>query len=347
MVQGQDFSNKPLAVAYMQDVRGIDSAQSWSVSVLPFLRNTEFFHYQQPGRTTMGAMSRLLWQQGDALRMEVGLLVHHVFGGDSHVLPHLAAVQQIGEKGDWSWRFGTLNNPGHGLVEPLYNPDLWLRRPAEYGLQLQGNNMDLWWSWDRAIEKESPFKEAFTMGMVTNPSFEVIPNVAVGPSVQIQFHHVGGQIDNAPPQPTGNRFDGAIGLHLMHEGSVQSRIEWLQLFYADPDQRFSQVSQGKGQWLSLSQKKPLNAGSHLRWGLAHWQGQKFLSVNGQGIYQYMDLISLPVMHENQWLKCSFRWEKALTDDAMHGQLSFGVDQYLDLFSKQWSPVMSLAYGLSL
>ena len=75
MVQGQDFSNKPLAVAYMQDVRGIDSAQSWSLSVLPFLRNTEFFHYQQPGRTTMGAMSRLLWQQGDALRMEVGLLV--------------------------------------------------------------------------------------------------------------------------------------------------------------------------------------------------------------------------------------------------------------------------------
>jgi hypothetical protein len=205
--------------------------------------------------------------------------------------------------------------------------------------------MDLWWSWDRAIEKESPFKEAFTMGMVTNPSFEVIPNVAVGPSVQIQFHHVGGQIDNAPPQPTGNRFDGAIGLHLMHEGSVQSRIEWLQLFYADPDQRFSQVSQGKGQWLSLSQKKPLNAGSHLRWGLAHWQGQKFLSVNGQGIYQYMDV--LPVMLENQWLKCSFRWEKALTDDVLSGQLSFGVDQYLDLFNKQWSPVMSLAYGLSL
>ncbi|NCF57836.1 MAG: hypothetical protein GWO80_04760 [Bacteroidetes bacterium] len=70
-----------------------------------------------------------------------------------------------------------------------------------------------------------------------------------------------------------------------------------------------------------------------------------MSVNGQGIYQYMDV--LPVMLENQWLKCSFRWEKALTDDVLSGQLSFGVDQYLDLFNKQWSPVMSLAYGLSL
>ena len=46
-------------------------------------------------------------------------------------------------------------------------------------------------------------------------------------------------------------------------------------------------------------------------------------------------------------QCSFRWEKALTDDVLSGQLSFGVDQYLDLFNKQWSPVMSLAYGLSL
>ena len=297
----------------------------------------------------MGAMTRLLWQQGDALRMEVGLLVHHVFGGESHVLPHIAAVQQMGKKGDWSWRFGTLNNPGHGLVEPLYNPDLWLRRPAEYGLQLQGDNMDLWWSWDRAIEKDSPFKEAFTMGMVTNPSFKMNPNWAFGPSIQIQLHHVGGQIDNAPAQPTGNRFDGAMGMHLLYEGFLQSRIEWLQLVYADPDQRFSQVGQGKGQWLSLSQKKQLDASSHLRWGMAYWQGQQFLSVKGQGIYQSMDPFNMsePFLPESQWLKCSFRWERALTDDTLHGQLSLGVDQYLNHLNKQWSPVMSLAYGLSL
>ena len=36
----------------------------------------------------------------------------------------------------------------------------------------------------------------------------------------------------------------------------------------------------------------------------------------------MDLISLPVMPENQWLKCSFRWEKALTDDAMPWSVIF-------------------------
>ena len=253
--------------------RALDSA--WRPEVLGYVRNTEFFHPAEEGRTRFGAVVGM--RRGYELKYgrsaELGLLVNQAFGAAPKLLPWVV----LRAKGaGYQIQFGSIADRGHGLPRQLLNPDLRYAVPVVYGLSGSSEftrfRVHYWAEWLTAIDYGSPFKERIHGGATAGWVGEHARLEGV-----LQYHHVGGQIDSSPATD-GNRLNyGLMGQASL--GAVELRAAHLR--YADPLQRFGPEAQGFGTSAEVS----VTASPKLRIEASYWQAENFRAPLGQGIFQ--------------------------------------------------------------
>ena len=235
------FAGIPLAAQEQLKAFATYSADTnWRPEVLAFVRNTEFFHPAEQGRTRFGVLvgTRRRFDAGAGRTVDLGVLVHQAFGAGPKFLPLVMLRHQT----SWSEvNFGSITDRGHGLPRQLMNPDLFYSVPVAYGLsgtaQSGGFRAHYWAEWLNAIDYGSPFKERIHAGGTAGWSQGKFALNGL-----VQYHHVGGQIDS-DPGPGGNRLNfGAFG----SAGIGSSVVKVAQLYYADPLQVFSAERRGRG-----------------------------------------------------------------------------------------------------
>lgn len=253
--------------------RNLDSI--WRPEVLGYVRNTEFFHPAEEGRTRFGALVGLRrgYELKNGRSAELGLLVNQVFGAGPKALPWV--VLRANGAG-YELQFGSIADRGHELPRQLLNPDLRYAVPVVYGLSGTasgaGFRAHYWAEWLSAIDYGSPFKERIHGGVTAG---------WVGEHGRLegllQYHHVGGQID-ASPDVDGNRLNyGLMGR--LHFSTLEVRAAHLR--YADPLERFGPEAQGYG----TSFEAQLRLGKRALLDASYWRAENFRAPLGQGIFQ--------------------------------------------------------------
>lgn len=253
--------------------RALDSA--WRPEVLGYIRNTEFFHPAEEGRTRFGALVGL--RRGYELKkgrsVELGLMAYQSFGAAPQLLPWVV----LRAKGEgYQIQFGSIADRGHGLPRQLLNPDLRYAVPVVYGLSgtrdFKRFRAHYWTEWLTAITYGSPFKEQIHGGATAGWVGEHARLEGV-----LQYHHVGGQIDSSP-EVDGNRLNyGLMGQASL--GALELRAAHLR--YTDPLERFGPEDQGFG----ISAEVSVTASPKLRVEASYWQAENFRAPLGQGIFQ--------------------------------------------------------------
>lgn len=251
----------------------VDSA--WKPELLGYLRNTEFFHPAEEGRTRFGALLglRRAYDLKGGRSAELGVMANQHFGSVAQLLPWV--VLRASGAG-YRIQLGSIADRGHELPRQLLNPDLRYAVPVVYGLSGTafggGFKARYWVEWLSAIDYGSPFKERIhggaTAGWVSQRArLEGI----------LQYHHVGGQIDTSP-EVDGNRLNfGLMGRALF--GPLELRAAHLR--YADPLARFGPEKSGYGS----SVEAQLRLGKRAALDASYWQAENFRAPLGQGLFQ--------------------------------------------------------------
>ena len=344
---------------------GNDTTDEWVFGALGYLRNTEFFHPMEEGRTLFGSQVLAYWHSGydQKTYLELGGLANVTFGGKTQIYPHVAVVHNIDRVN--VLRFGTLSNPGHDLPEPLYNPGRRYTQPVEYGFQYISPYTDAWIHWDQATTYGSLQKESFTVGWNQNnfrgsigfgpysegPQLSHRSNLWINSRFYALYRHVGGQIDNALPQPTGNRIQTGVDVYITPNLVGQKRAPkgqhsaevwrlhlptygYTLLRYDDPLQAFGPVKLGYGQMHSLSESF-----NGFTFKAGYWQGHSWISPLGQGLYQSLNPedASVPFQASRRMMMLSAQkdWRN----------MGFRYDAYYDLDMGKWSTAFTLNMAL--
>jgi hypothetical protein len=189
---------------------------------ISFFNNTETGGDVQKGYTLPGfrIYPRLTYYPAPMVRIEAGVSLLKYWGADKypnyayrnisewkapgyqsgfHLLPFFRA--QIQPVSQLNIVLGHIHGgSNHGLIEPLYNPELNLTADPEMGAQIIYNSrfihFDSWVNWETFTFKNEANNEVATMGAsagfhITNPqSFFYL-----GVPVQVITNHHGGEID--------------------------------------------------------------------------------------------------------------------------------------------------------
>lgn len=225
-----------LAEAYRipQDVRGLLVAKVESVE---FLKDNEYSGGIQKGYTLPGfrLSPRLIFFPHDNIKLEAGAYLLRYWGarrypcyaysdiarwqGEQyqhgfHALPWLRAQFSLGEH--WNIVLGNIYGAGaHGLLEPLYNPELSLTADPEAGAQIlfdtERVHLDIWGSWDSFIFRGDTHQEAFTVGAALRLRWNR-PEAPVHfyTDVQALAQHRGGEIDTITVSSVQTLMNGAV-----------------------------------------------------------------------------------------------------------------------------------------
>ena len=293
---------------------------TWRPEVLAYVRNTEFFHPAEEGRTRFGALAgmRRRYDLAAGQSAELGGLIHQEFGALPRFIPWVRLEYQRGEA---VMAFGSIRDRSHGLPRYLINPDLRYAVPVVYGLEGSAAKnswgMHYWVEWLTAIDYGSPFKERIHGGVTGGFASELVEVKGV-----VQYHHVGGQID-ASPAVDGNRLNyGVIGRASL--GAVELHATHLR--YADPLERFGPEAQGFGTSADVS----VAASPKLRLEASYWQARNFRAPLGQGLFQSRNPEDLGAWHQKSRQLLGF----AL---AYEGSSSARLRFWYDLGGRGWQP----------
>ncbi len=172
----------------------IDSTHTRQLAVeiegLTFFKDNEYEGRHTHGYSLPGfwLRPRLTWQPLSALRLELGAhalvfdgankypcYAYHDIGHwkgnqyqrGAHVLPFFRATAVLGKT---TFVLGDIyGGAAHGLMEPLFAPEVNLTQDPEMGVQImhcrRHFNMDVWLNWQSYIFEEDTHQEAFTVGL--------------------------------------------------------------------------------------------------------------------------------------------------------------------------------------
>ncbi|MGA0109030.1 MAG: hypothetical protein ACO3HG_01075 [Schleiferiaceae bacterium] len=278
--------------------RQLDTA--WRPEVLAYVRNTEFFHPAEEGRTRFGALAgmRRSYTVAPGRTAELGGFVHQEFGAPARFIPWIRLEYRRSEA---MLAVGSIRDRSHGLPRQLVNPDLRYAVPLVFGLEGSAAKnswgMHYWVEWLQAIDYGSPFKERIHGGVTGGFASEHVEVKGF-----FQYHHVGGQID-ASPDSDGNRLNyGALARVSLGAWTLRAA----QLYYADPLAAFSPESSGRG----TSVEGVVRVSKRLAAEASYWDGHNFQAPLGQGLFQSRNPEALLGWHaeHRQMLGFGVAWE---------------------------------------
>ncbi|GHU78563.1 hypothetical protein FACS1894145_0800 [Bacteroidia bacterium] len=236
------FAQTPVRESLFTDVYTIDPEKEGELDLcidnISFLNNLETSGDVQKGYTLPGFRfnPRLTYYPASLIKLEMGASLLKYWGADKypnhayqsiaewkasgyqlgfHLLPFFRA--QIQPVPQLNIVLGHIyGGSNHGLIEPLYNPELNLTADPEMGAQIIYNSrlahFDAWVNWETFTFKNEANNEVATTGIsaclhLTNPrSFFYL-----GIPVQAIVTHHGGEIDSIKGEVT-SLANGAAGL---------------------------------------------------------------------------------------------------------------------------------------
>lgn len=236
------FTQTPVRESLFTDVYIIDSEKEGELDLcidnISFLNNLETSGDVQKGYTLPGFRfnPRLTYYPASMIKLETGVSLLKYWGADKY--PNYA-YQGISEWKAPGYQYGFRLLPffraqiqpvpqlnivlghiyggsNHGLIEPLYNPELNLTADPEMGAQIIYNSrvahFDVWVNWETFTFKNEANNEVATVGVstgfhITHPqSFFYL-----GVPIQAIVTHHGGEIDLINDKVT-SLANGAVGL---------------------------------------------------------------------------------------------------------------------------------------
>ncbi|GHT08822.1 hypothetical protein FACS189426_05390 [Bacteroidia bacterium] len=194
----------------------------FSIDNISFFKNNETDGDIQKGYTLPGFRinPRLVYSPASMIRLEAGLSLLRYWGADKypnyayqdiaewkadgyqygfHILPFFRA--QIQPAPQLNIVLGDIyGGSNHGLIEPLYNPELSYTADPELGVQILYNSgvahFDAWVNWESFTFRNDTHNEAVNIGVssclhITNPQ----SSFYLGIPVQVLLAHRGGELD--------------------------------------------------------------------------------------------------------------------------------------------------------
>lgn len=224
-----------------RDYHSPDSTSSLRLMVesLLFFQDNEYDGGMTKGYTLPGAwlQPRLIYTPQANIQLELGLhaLTYHgankypnyafrdialwkgsQYQEGAHILPVFRAVARLG---NFTLVLGDLYaRDNHGLILPLYNPELLITADPEKGFQLRYERpryqLDTWVDWQSFIFDQVHHQEAFTIGLnqkiwLTNPRNT---RFSLTTPIQILAQHRGGEQD-ATEMGVQTISNASLGLH--------------------------------------------------------------------------------------------------------------------------------------
>ncbi len=284
------------------------------ITNLNYLRNTEYFNKIEVGRTLFGAQlhPRLSYQPNAFTTLQAGVFLRTDFGATptiNQIIPTFS-LKIKSKNYKRAFIFGTLEGAlAHQLIEPLFDINSAILRRIENGAQFKINTknvwLDTWINWEKFIERGSPYKEQFTVGvnlnvnilqkiaidlgtdsvMLNNPIINhknLKKYYALKPVFQFTAHHRGGQID-ADTSNMVMQFNGALGMQYgfgkLNDYHVQA--EMYGVFYKEnTNSGYYPYRKGNGIFAHVSITKKA-----FTFAPSFWRGKGFIADRGTSIYQ--------------------------------------------------------------
>lgn len=283
-----------------------------SIDALAFFRDNEYNSadvtrgYTLPGMWLMPTVS---YQPLRNLRMEVGAYMLHYWGANTYPNANYTNLAEAESQGTSKafhctpvFRANLQIDPhvnvvlgslygrsAHGLVEPLYNPEMNLTADPETGLQVLWRNhwlnFDAWVNWQNFIFKNDDEQERFTFGLSTRflPSRSAA-RVQWYLPLQLLMHHRGGEINpSAPNRGVKTWLNAAAGVGM--KAPLRTRVP----VTLGGEVTATYFSQQKGTDLPFDSGYGLMAKAEARiwhFGLTvgYWQAHRFISVYGSPLF---------------------------------------------------------------
>ena len=260
---------------------------------LNYLKDYEYFGNIPLGYTLFGyqLIPQLIYQPNEHFIFKAGIFLRHEFGRATYttIAPVFTAKYQ---NNGFSFLIGNLEGGlNHRYVEPIKDVESIISHRMEQGAQLLLDKkriwLDLYIDWEKAIERNSTFREQFTTGVSSRIKILKTKKSTLELPVQFIFVHRGGQIDIVPPgsfrQPEETIFNFASGISFsrMINSSFWNgiRTENFFVYYKNLAANPLIFNEGMGFYSSLTfQTKFLDL------DLRYWNGNKFIGPRGGSLY---------------------------------------------------------------
>jgi hypothetical protein len=298
--------------------RRIDSAQVnrlfVTVDNINFFKNNEWVGPYVPGYTLPGLwlQPKMTYYLSKHIKIEAG--VHSLWYWGAHLYPSYTYSQlpywdsrerkqaahilpyfrvQAAFSPQLQIIMGNIyGGSNHGLIEPLYNPELNLTADPEHGMQILYRapwvEMDTWINWTEFIYRSDTHQESFVYGLSSHlQGNRPESRWHVSFPVQLLAQHHGGQIDatDLPVQTILNAAAGAaVDWNLRCGALTKLRLEWALTGHYQPAGETWLLKRGYGSYTALGAEI---AGFDAK--AAYWQCDRFISLFGNPLYNASSL----------------------------------------------------------
>ncbi|MGM0496512.1 MAG: hypothetical protein ACQESJ_01195 [Bacteroidota bacterium] len=327
----QEFSPEPFHESKSQWKDS--SALYFEFSNTNFFKNNEYFNDIIAGYTLTGfnATPSISYHPSEKTKITAGGHFLKLFGDDGfHDIKPVFTVHQKFNP-NFSFLIGTIDNSkNHSLIRPLYDPELLLTDPTQYGFQFlfktTALELDLWLDWQRFIHQDSPFRERFITGLSSkthllaenNPFKLYIP-------LQIITKHKGGQINNQD-KPVSTLINSATGIVAEFPLTLENQSLQLENYITGFNKLNDKSEEPYKSGLGYYSKFIYNI-DQFSFNAGYWRGSKFLSVYGDPIYQSFSIKNDEQIKEREILEGGFNYSRSFSHVTFSSNIQMLYDTY--------------------
>ena len=299
-----------------------------------FFKNNEYFNDIVAGYTLTGfnATPTINYHPSENTKIEAGGHFLKLFCDDGfhEIKPVFTVIQKFNS--NFSFLIGTIDNSkNHSLIKPLYDPELMLTDPTQYGLQFlfqsQAVKFDFWLDWQRFIHQNSSFQERFITGLSSkiyllkeNDLFRLyLP-------LQVIIKHRGGQINNydEPVSTMVNSATGAVAEFPLNSEDHSLLLEnYITGFNKLNDKSDEPYKRGLGYYSKFTYHI-----DQFNFNVGYWQGSRFLSIFGNPVYQSYSIKNERKIQEREILEGGLKYSRSFS----HATFSTNIQMLYDTHS---------------
>lgn len=296
----------------------------FEIDNLNFFRNNEYAGKVQHGYSLPGLwiQPKLVYYPLHNLKLELGLhgLIYHGaqeypnaiyrdiprweengYQYGVHLLPFLRAHMVFTDY--LSLVVGNIyGGSNHGLIAPLYNPEMNLSADPETGLQIlldtKPFRADVWLNWESFIFREDTHQEVFTVGLSSELRFNN-PDSRFHFFMPVQgvIQHLGGEIDTITVNSISSMANGSVGLgaqwNVNQKGLKDIRLATHFAGYTQLAGELWPKDSGYGSYTELSANIH---DFHVKTG--YWWNSDYISILGNPFFGALSLIEENGVYKN-------------------------------------------------
>jgi len=345
-------------VFYAQDVIENDSAGHrllLGIESESFFKNNEYFSPYNKGSTNIGFIIqpqlRYILDKKSSFSLGYHFLKYSGLNSFSEAIPLFNIRYRFNNS--FEFIIGHIDGAAdHKLSEPHYQRDQHFQNNVEYGLQFLFINdwlkSDTWLSWERFIQKNDPFPEAFIFGNKSSITLLNQDKINIMFDKEWMFAHIGGQIDY-PSDTDGTLLNASFGL--IAKSSINKELILGLKFYAYVSKVLMQISNPQN-----PNFYPYEKGSGFLFAsdvsyrqftsqIAFWKARKYISAIGEPLFSSTSAFDLDFRDDNRTLiNYSLAYDKDLSD---YINIALAFRSYYHLDQQLFDYSYELTVGLKL